>query len=329
MRPILATLVLVGALAATAAGSAQAPAVSVTVSASHPSAPSGSRMPSGRRTYTVSFRVGVGSDQECENLSVTYSYAARFDGRPSPAGSATDFYDTNKPASSASFDVRANAGAGDVIGFRARGACEQEDGTVLAQSSPVGANVRIPAHSCEQGPLRVFSASVGSRQDLTTPSRRVPVRSGHYLWTGYRVWVARGGRISFGGRECHGLRTTVRGPASFVPGDYARGGFGTPTQLGFGAVADVRGDQHSGGVETDNAVALPRGKRSGPSAVARFAITSHPRKLGRITRVEVKRGVVYVAGRTGRATYGPALIARPGQTVFVRCSGRTCTPKRS
>jgi hypothetical protein len=327
MRPGFPTLVVVAALAAPGAGVAQAPAVTVSVSPSAPTAPAGSRSPSGRRTYSVSFRVRVASDQECQNLSVTYTYKARFDGRPSLAGSAADSYETNKPASSASFAVRASAGAADEVAFTARAACEDEEGSVLGSSAPTVAKVTVPAHSCAEGPLRVLDSKGASRQDLVSPRRRVPVRAGHYLWTGYRVWVARRGRISYGAPECHGLRAIVRGPARFVPGDYARRSYGAPTELGFGEVVDFRGDQHSGGVATNIAVALPRGARTGPSAVARFEIKSASGKLGRMTRVRVRSGRVYVAGRIGRGGYGAPLIARPGQTVVVRCSGRTCRPK--
>src|SRR5947207_8740057 len=308
MRLILTALVVVPLFAASA-GAAQAPTVSVSVTASAPTSPSGSRSPRGRRTYSVSFRVSVGSDQECQNLSVTYSYASRFDGRPSFAGSGEDFYETNQPASSASFAVHAEGDAADIVSFSAYGECEDADGNVIGSSAPVAANVRVPAYSCEQGPLRVLVSRNARREDLIASGSRVPVRAGHYLWTGYHVWLGRRGRLTYGAPECHGLRTTVTGPASFVPGEYARTGEGSPTVLGFDAVADVHGDQHSGGVVTDNAVALPLGKRAGPSAPARFEVVSYAKKRGRVTRVRVGRGRVYVAGRTGRGKYGVPLIA--------------------
>src|SRR5919108_545270 len=117
VRPGLATLavVLVSLGAATVAGSQDEPRVALSVKPSAPAPETRGRTPSGRRDYTVAFRVTVTADRECDNLSVTYSYAALFDGRPSLAGSATEFFDTNKPASSASFDVHASAGAADLV----------------------------------------------------------------------------------------------------------------------------------------------------------------------------------------------------------------------
>jgi hypothetical protein len=330
MRPVLAILLaLLTSLAAATDGSPQAaPRISVSVTASAPTAPGGGRIPRGLRAYAVSFRVKVTADQQCENLSVTYSYVALFNGRRSLAGSATDFYDTSRPASSAMFTVHAQAGAADVVSFSARGACEQADGSVLGTSRRVAATVRVPAHSCEEGPLRALAVSGSvARQDLQARGLRVPVRRGHHLWTGYRVWLGKRSRIAVGAPECNGLRALVTGPVSIIPGDYSRGSSGTSTQLGFGGAVDFRGDQHSGGVETDNAIALPRGKRTGPSKAARFQIVSFPKNLGRITRVRVKRGEVYVAGRTGPAKYSAPVIVRAGQTSVVRCAPtRACKP---
>ena len=329
MRLILAMLVASAALAAATAGSSATPAVTVTVAPSTPTVSSRDRGPSGRKTFSVAFRVNVAADQECENLSVAYSYRSLFDGRPSLSGSATDFFDTNKPASSASFDVHARADPADVVSFSARGMCEDADGNTVSRSAPVQTKVSVPAHSCDEGPARVAAARRTARQDLRTPGMRVRVRGGHYLWTGYRVWVGRRGRVTYGAAECHGLRATVSGPASFVPGDYSRRGYGAPLELG-GGTADFRGDQHSGGVETNNAVALPHGKRAGPSKVSRFQVVSYATTRGGITRVRVQLGQVYVAGRSSskRLVYGTPVVARAGQTVVVGCDRRGCRPKR-
>lgn len=329
MRLIFATLVALAALAAAAAGSSATPAVTLSVTVSGPNPAAGDRTPRGRRDFGVSFRVNIAADQECENLSVTYSHVSLFDGRRSLAGSENSTYNTNQPASSASFDVHASAGAGDVVSFSALGTCEQSDGTVISRSAPFAAKVRVPAHSCEAGPLRVFAAKNVLRQDLVTPKQRVAVRTGHYLWSGYRVWVGKHGRVTYGAPECHGLRATVDGAATFTPGDYARGSYGAAMELGTGANADFRGDQHSGGVETNNAIALPLGKPGAASKVARFQVASSAKKLGRVTRVHVSYGTVYVAGRkpAKRVAYGTPVVARAGQTVVVSCSGRTCKPK--
>jgi hypothetical protein len=323
MRPLLALLCasLTALGAATAGASEAAPAVSVSVDASAPRAVSGGREPSGRRDYTVSFRVTAQSEQQCANLLVEYSYTALFDGRRSLAGQTIDYYETKAPATSATFEVRAPASAADVVVFSGRATCEDEDGGVIATSALAGARASVAAHSCEQGPLRVLAVrGAVRREDLLSRGASVPVRTGHHLWTGYRVAVARRARISFGASECHALRVIVGGPASFVPGDYARGSYGTSTLLGYGAAADFRGDQHSGGVETANAVALPRGSRTGPSKVARFQVVSQPKRLGGATVVRVRRGTVYVAARRGgrRVKYGTAIVVRAGHSTIIR-----------
>jgi hypothetical protein len=162
-----------------------------------------------------------------------------------------------------------------------------------------------------------------ARQDLVSAATRVRVRPGQYLWAGYRVWLARRSSATFGAAQCHGLRIAVKGARSFVPGDYAAGSDGSPTQLGSGGIADFRGDQHSGGVATGNAIAVPRGGRHAPSRVARFRVVS----LGRTTRVDVTSGTVYVAGRTGPERYTRAVVARAGQRVVVSCAAsRRCVP---
>ncbi len=327
MRPILAILVALAALTAASAGSSASPAVSLIVTPAAPTSPGG-RGALGLRNYSVSFRVNVAADQECANLVVTYDYAALFDGRPSFSGSASDYYETKAPASSASFDAHAAATAGDVVTFSARGECEDADGNVVAGSAPVAAKAVVPAQSCAEGPTHVFAAKGASRQDLVDGAKRVPVRAGHSLWSGYRVWVAKRGRITYGAAACHGLRLTVVGPATFIPGDYARGSYGASAKLGYGALASFRGDQHSGGIETANAAAVPRGKPSAPSKVARFDVLSYPKRSGLVTRVRVRSGRVYVAGRIsrGRVVYSAPLVAKAGQTVFVRCSRGACRP---
>jgi len=326
MRPIFLTLGVLAALVAAGAGTSAPPAVSVSVTPALPTSSAGDRSPSGRRTYTVAFRVNISADQECANLDVTYAYDTLFDGRRSLEGSATDYYDTNAPASSASFDVHVLADAADLVSFSARGTCEDADGNTVGQSELVISRTTVPAHTCDQGPVRVLAAKLAAREDLWTPGTHDPVRARHYLWTAYRVWVAKHGRITYGAPECHGLRVTVSGPVSFVPGDYAQHGYGSPLALGFGGRADFTGDQHSGGVVTDSAVALPRGTRTGPSKLARFQVVSSPKRLGRITRVRVLRGSVYVAGRTGVARYGRPLVAERGQTVLIACS-KSCAPR--
>jgi hypothetical protein len=104
------------------------------------------------------------------------------------------------------------------------------------------------------------------------------------------------------------------GPAAIVPGDYSAQAEGAPMRLGRGGVVDFRGDQHSGGVQTANAIALPRGARHAPSKLARFEIVS---VSGLLTRVHVRSGTVYVARRVGRGHYASAVVAKPGQTIVI------------
>jgi hypothetical protein len=317
LRPSFAILaVSLATLVAATPGVSQAPpSVTVSVTGSEPTSSSG-RSPSGLRGYSVTFHVRIASDQECENLSASYSYAARFDGRPSLAGSGTEFFDTAAPASSATFTVPASGNAGDLVVFSGRGSCELADGTVLATSDPVTATVAVPPHSCEQGPLRVLGARGSvTRQDLASRGTRVPVRTGHYLWSGYGVTLGKRARLVFGAHECRGLRVIAAGPAKIVPGDYSAGGEGAPLRLGPGGVVDFRGDQHSGGVQTANAIALPRGARHASSRLARFQIVS---VSGKLTRVHVRSGTVYVAHRVGRGRYSSAAVVKPGQTLVVR-----------
>lgn len=331
MRPILVTLlVALAALAGTSGGaSSAAQGLTVTVTGSAPAPRGPGRTPSGRRDYAVTFRVGVQSDRQCASLVVGYSYVPLFDGRRSLAASASDAFETTEPAAAADFAVHAAAGAGDVVSFTARASCEDAAGNVVTTSERVAAKVAVPAHSCDTGPLHVFAARGTVRREDLRSGASVRVRAGHLLWSGYSVAVARRSRIVYGARECHRLRVAVAGPASFVPGDYAARSYGTSTLLQYGATADFRGDQHSGGVETPNAAALPRGARTAPSKLARFVVTTDPRRAGRVTRVRVLSGAVYVAGRTpGRGVrYGTPVVVRRGETAFVR-GGNATSPAR-
>lgn len=318
---MVSVAIAVSALAAASPGASQAePQVSVAVA---PSAPvqSGGRAPLGQREWAVAFRVTVTSESTCENLSVAYSYRTLFDGRASLGEAVSESFDTGAPASAAAFAVRASADAGETVALRARGTCELEDGTVLSASEPAVASVAVAAHSCEGGPLRVLALS-GSAKRADFGSR-FPVRTGHLLRPGDDVTLGRRSRLVFGAPDCGGLRVSVSGRSNltFVPGEYARGSDGFPTTLGSGGWADFRGDQHSGGVQTANAIALPRGARGAPSRVARFRIESLAR---RVTSVHVASGSVYVAPRLGSG-YGHALVVRAGGTA--RCYGRACATR--
>jgi hypothetical protein len=330
LRPGIAILAVASAtlVSATPGISRADPAVSVSVKPSAPTSPAG-RAPSGLSKYGVSFRVTITSAQECENLSVAYSYASRFDGRPSLGGSATDSYDTGAPATTATFEVHAAGHSADTVTFSGRGTCELSDGTVVSTSAPVTAQVAVPPHSCAEGPLRVLGLrGFVTREDLVSAKTRVRVRLGHYLWGAYSVWLGKGSRAVFGAHECHALRVVATGPATLKPGTYSSRSYGAPTVLGEGGGSvDFRGDQHSGGILTESAVVVPRGVPTAPSKLARFRVVSLARRLGRTTTVHVLSGTVYVAGRTGKARYGTPVVARTGQIIVVRCSSLTaCKP---
>jgi hypothetical protein len=321
VRGVLVTLAVAAtALTAATSGASQGqPHVSVSVTPSR-ATPTGGRTPLGRRAWSVSFHVSVSSESACENLSVAYSYWTLFNGRASPGERVSESFDTRAPASSAAFDVRISGVPAEIVTLRARGTCEQEDGTVLSGSAAVFATVRIPAHPCEGGPLRVLALRGSARR--ADRDARVRVRTGHYLRTSDAVTLGRRSSLVFGARECRGLRVAVSTPrsVSIVPGDYARGSEGFPTTVGSGGTAEFRGDQHSGGVQSRDAIALPRGARRGPSKIARVRVVT----LRRMTTVRVRTGVVYVAPRLGRSTYGKAIVVRAGQTA--RCAARACAP---
>jgi hypothetical protein len=172
MRPLFATPLV--ALAATTVGaSGAAPPVTVAVTPSAPPPEGSARTPSGRRDYGVSFRVTVNADEECANLVVTYSYVVLFNGRRSLAGSTTAFYETKAPARTAAFDVHAVANAADVVSFSATGSCEDADGNAIATSPAVVARTTVPSHSCNEGPLHVYTArGAVRREDLLTRAAR-------------------------------------------------------------------------------------------------------------------------------------------------------------
>lgn len=265
------------------------------------------RAPLGQREFGVIFHVSVSSDTTCENLSVGYSYRALFNGRPSQGESATESFDSGAPATGAAFDVRASGFPAETVAFSAQGTCEEADGTVLSTSNRVARNVRIPAHSCEQGPLRVLVLLGAARRS------GVAVRRGHYLRVDDAVTLARRSRIAFGAADC-GFRVSVSAgrTLSFRTGGYFRSAAGLATIVGVGATVDFRGDRHAGGIQTPSAIVLPR------SAARVSIVASSPT----VTTVRVRRGVVVVAPRIRRSTFGKRIVVRAPHGV--RCAGGVC-----
>jgi hypothetical protein len=305
---VLAAVVL-ASLGAAASGSSQAaPNVRVTVTPSAPRATSGTS-PLGQREFTVTFHVTISSDATCENLSVTYTYGTRFNGRPSLGENVTESFDSGAPATSGAFDVQASASPAETIAFNAQGSCEQEDGTVLSTSGRVTRTVRIPAHSCEQGPLRVLAVRGSARR-----GGRIAVRAGHYVRVDDAVSLGRRSSLTFGAPECRGFRVTVasRRSTGIRTGAYSATSRGFATVVAGSATVGFRGDRHSGGLETPGAIVLPR-------TLARFSAAATSRT---VTTVRVRSGTVAVAPRLRRATFGKRVVVRAGHGV--RCAARVC-----
>jgi hypothetical protein len=285
-----------------------APQVAVSVTGSTPQ-PTRGREPLGRRDFAVSFHVSVSSSATCENLAVAYSYATLFNGRPSGGRSLAESFETGAPASSASFEVDTTALPAERVAFSAQGTCELEDGTVIGTSNRVARNVRIPAHSCEQGPLRMLAV-----RGRATRGGGIRVRAGQYLRFDDRLAVGRRSSVAFGATECRGFRVAVRASrrVAIRAGSYARDSRGSTTIVSAGATLDFRGDGHAGGIETPNAIAVPRG-------AAAFGIVA---TSAAATIVRVRNGAARVAARLRGSTYGALLVVRAGHSV--RCASRAC-----
>ena len=298
---------LAASLATAAAGSSQAPRVSVSVGASQPS-PSAGRTALGQREFAVVFHVSVSASETCENLSVAYTYGTRFNGRPSLGENATESFDTNAPATSGAFDVRTTASTAETVAFSARGTCEQEDGTVLSASSRVPRTVRIPAHSCEQGPLRVLALRGGVKR-----TGRVPLRAGNYVRPDDSLSLGRRSRVAFGAPQCRGFRVSISGArgGAVRTGSYASASTGLATIVSGGLTVDLAGDRHAGGIQTPSALVLPRG-------ISRARIVA----AASGTTVRVRSGAVRAAARIRGSTYSKGIVVRAGQTV--RCAAGAC-----
>jgi hypothetical protein len=329
VRVLLATLTLVPILIAAApAASEQQPEVTVKTAVIGPRPDREDRMnPLGRRQWDVGFRVTVSSDRTCDQLRFTYRAADLFDGtlgldRTYGGGDAT-----SKPAQTAGFDVvSSNANTGDTIAFTATGFCIL--GGASFQSQPLRLRIPIPPHSCDEGPLRVLRLHGRAwREDLQVINKRVRLRTRHFIREAYTGWLARRSRIVFGAPKCDGFRIALRGGRAFLPGAYQRHGSGVMTATGRGALARFVGDQHAGGIETENALVRPAGRPADARRVASFEVYSYPRKAGRLTRVRVFRGVVSVQGGPGAGALSAPILVPSGYATIVRCTAyRSCRP---
>jgi hypothetical protein len=283
--------------------------------------------PLGRRQWDVGFDVVVSAEQTCDQLRYAYRTVDLFDGRLGLDGTYAGGTETSEAAQRADFGVTpSSADAGDTIVFTATGFCSL--GGMSFRSAPVRLEVPIPPHSCDEGPLRVLRLHGRAwREDLERVNRRVPLHAGHYVWEVYTAWLGRGGRIVFGAPVCNGFRIWLRGGRVFFPGAYQRHRRGVVTGIGLGALARFTGDQHAGGIETENALVGPRGRRSGPSRVAKFDVFSYPANVGRLTRVRVLRGAAWVWGGPGAGAMSPPVLVRAGYVTIVRCTSyRHCRP---
>lgn len=326
MRHAVAVAVAVALLLGAPGGTRAGGGVNVTVRATVRPDPEDSN-PLGRREYLVRFNVRVDADRTCDELRLAYRYRILFDGRLDQnfrhAGTQTVH-----SASGAVFaiDVGFGPSAGETVPLEATGQCMA--GPAVVESKEVKRTVQIPPHSCEQGPLRVLRLrGPAAREDLTVENRLVPLRKGDLVLSAYTAWLGRVGRIVLGAPQCRGFRIALEGTGTFFPGTYARGYYGNVTGIGFGMKARFVGDQHAGGIETENAVAVAAGRRFGPSRVSSFDVYSYPRRVARLTRVRVVRGAAWVAGGPGAGAMSSPIRVEAGYETFVRCSSyRDCRP---
>jgi hypothetical protein len=323
LSAILAVIALL--LAAGPTASEQQPRVQLTVRVVEPRPdPQDKGKPLGRRQWAVGFDLSVSADRTCDDLRYVYRATDLFDDRPGLDGSYAGGNRAPRPARSWDFGViPTSANAGDTIALAAAGFCRL--GATSFRSATVRLRVPIPPHSCDEGPLRVLQLRGRAwREDLQVVSKRVPLHVGHYIWESYTAWLGRGDRVVFGAPSCNRFRIALRGGRVFFPGRYQRHAAGVATRIRFGALARFLGDQHAGGIETDNASVRAAGRPSAPRRLASFEVYSYPRQAGRLTRVRVFRGTVWVRG-SGAAR--PAMLVPSGYATTVRCASyRDCRP---
>lgn len=318
-----AVALLVGAPGATSAGRAR---IEVTVRVTlRPDSEDSN--PLGRRQFLVRFTVRVAAGRVCDELRLSHRYRILFDGRRDQNFQQQG---TNSVGSVSSalfaIDVGFGPTAGETVPLEATGECVT--GSAVERSARVTRTVQIPPHSCEQGPLHVLRLRrAAAREDLTVTNKLVPLRRGDLVLSAYTAWLGRGGSIVFGAPGCQGFRIALRGGGFFFPGTYARGYYGVVTGIGRGQHARFIGDQHAGGIETENALVTPTGRRFGPPRLSSFDVYSFPRKIARLTRVRVSRGAAWVAGGPGAGAMSRPIRVTAGYETFVRCiSYRQCWP---
>jgi hypothetical protein len=282
--------------------------------------------PLGGRQFLVRFTVRLAAGRTCDELRLAYRYRILFDGRldQNQQQRATS---TVGSASSAVFTIDPPGPTpGETIPLNATGECVA--GSTVERSARATRTVQIPPHSCEQGPLRVLQLrGAAAREDLAVMNKLVPLRRRDYVLTAYTAWLGRGGRIAFGAPQCDGFRIALRGGGFFFPGTYARRYSGNVTGVARGQHARFVGDQHAGGIETENALVTPTGRRFGPPRLSSFDVYSFPRRVGRLTRVRVLRGAAWVSGGPGGGAMSERIRIEAGYETLVRCSSyRRCRP---
>jgi hypothetical protein len=283
--------------------------------------------PLGGRQFLVRFTVRVAAGRTCDEVRLVYRYRVLFDGRLDGKSQQRGTYAAGS-ASNAVFAIDVGFGptAGETVVFEGTGDCVT--GSTVERSARVTRNVQIAPHSCEQGPLRVLQLrGSAAREDVSVVNKPVPLRTGDFVLSSYTAWLGRGSRIIFGAPQCHGFLIALHGGRAFFPGSYARKAVGAVTGIGFGAHARFVGDQHAGGIETENALVVPAGRRFGPSRISAFDVHSYPRQVARLTRVRVLRGAAWVAGGPGSGAMSPRARVAAGYETIVRCSSyRRCRP---
>ncbi len=282
--------------------------------------------PLGGRQFLVRFTVRVAAGRTCDELRLAYRYRILFDGRLD-RNQQQRARNAVSSASGAAFTIDVPGPfAGETIPLEATGECVT--GTAVERSRRSTRTVRIPPHSCEQGPLRVFRLrGSAAREDLAVLNKPVPLGKGDFVLTAYTAWLGRRSGIVFGAPQCHGFRIALSGRGAFFPGTYGRRQRGSVTGIGSGQQARFVGDQHAGGIETENALITPTGRRGGPLRLAAFDVFSFRRRVARLTRVRVLRGAAWVSGGPGAGAMSDPVRIEAGYETLVRCSSyRRCQP---
>ena len=323
-----ASLLALTLVTASAAPSAPAVWLSITKTGFYPDEDTG--LPAGKTYWFFTYRVAVHSDEPCSRLTLNWRYRILSDGRLEQAGAQDKGSElAPTPTSDQTFPIEVGFGPspGEVVALHAVGRCVTSDGQVVT-SAPKSRAVQIPPFSCQQGPLRV--AALRGRALREQPAKLnslVPIHRRDFLWTAYTHILGRRSRIVFGAPECDHYRVVLTGSGGFDPGTYARHVRGDGVLMSLGMAANIRGDQHSGGLYVDGAYVgvQPLGDLGGRLKLADYKLRSWGSRESPRTRLMVRRGGVLLAfGRRGQV-----LVHAPADVV-VTChdGGESCRLSR-